>query len=259
VVLPGATSASPGTSSLVGYQTVGYIVAKAGTDCGVLNLTPDQQASYDPFGSSDPLVVQMLSQLNDLGAELVSFVSAHLRRECTFTTAGSATSYALPADYIAPVDGTAWDRSGTMPLYGSISPQQSATIKGWSGTALVQIPYRIQGNRLTFPVAPSDGIDVAFEYISEYWVQTAASGTGPDADHVTSSTDYVLFDPTLVIRGLKLKYREAKGFDTAMDFRHFSTRLEWVMGKVGGSRVISLDGPGEFRSTLNVPDTGFGT
>jgi hypothetical protein len=145
-----------------------------------------------------------------------------------------------------------------MPLYGSVSPQQSATIKGWAGTALVQIPYRIQGNRITFPVAPPDGVNVALEYVSEYWVQTAASGTGPDADHVTESTDYVLFDPTLVIRGLKLKYMESKGFDTTIPYRHYALRLEWVMGKVGGSRVIAMDGGNEYRSTLNVPDTGFG-
>lgn len=258
VELPGATTASAGVSSLVGYSQVGPLVARAGTQVGVLNLNANDQATYDPFASTDPNVVQMLELLNTLGAELVGRAGQHLTREFSFVTAASQTSWALPADYVSMVDSTAWDRSGTVPLMGSVGPQWAATVKAWNGTSLTQIPYRIIGNRLVFPVAPSDGLTITAEYRSEYWIQTLASGTGPDADHATSRTDYVLFDPLLVTLGLKHKFLEAKGFDTATAFVAFERRLEWFKGKNTGSRVIDMTGRGEYVGGLNVPYTGYG-
>jgi hypothetical protein len=196
--------------------------------------------------------------LNTLGAELVGKANAHLRRTFSFVTAGSQTSWALPADYVSMVTDTLWDRSGTLPLDGSVSAQRGAYIRAWVGTDWVNIPYRIQGNRLVFPRAPSDGLTIDGEYVSEYWVQTAASGTGPDADHATSATDYVLFDPLLVVLGLKLRFLEAKGFDTAVAYTAFADRLEWFQGKVGGARTVSMSGRGEVIGGLNIPDTGYG-
>jgi len=242
VVLPGATTASAGVSSLVGYSQVGPLVARAGTQLGVLNINPASQASYDPFGSTNPLVVQLLEFLNDVGSELASKVKRHLVRDCAFTTAGGATSYALPADFVEMVDGAAWDLTSTDPLDGPVSEARAAYLRAWSSGPLATTPFQIRGNRLVFPVYPGDGVDVRLPYYSEYWVQTAASGTGPDADHATANTDYVLFDPTLVVRGLKLKYLQAKGRDTSIAYAEFSDRLEYVKGKIGGGAVVTLAG-----------------
>lgn len=261
VLLPGDTVASAATSSLTGYQQCGVIVARALVQCGVLNLNPQDQASYDPFAETDPNVVQALELLNDLGAELVGKVNKHLRRKYTFTTSGSALSYGLPADYMETVDGTGWDLSNTMPLDGAVSAQYAAFVEAWNGSAVVNIPYRIQGNRLTFPVDPGDGKSISFEYVSNYWVQTAASGSGPDSHHVTLSTDYVLYDPTLIVRGLKLRFLEAKGFDTLKAQEQFNERLEYVKGTNTGGRRLSTTGPRSrfnFIGSDNAPDQGLG-
>jgi hypothetical protein len=223
---------------------------------GVLNLNPVDQATYDPFASTDPNVVQMLEALSSLGAELVGKANAHLRREVTFVTAGSQTSWALPADFVAVAPDTAWDTTGGSPMYGSVSAQQTATLKGSNSTGITtNVPYRIQGNRLVFPVAPSDGLTIRLEYVSEYWVQTAASGTGPDADHPTAWNDYVLFDPLLVVLGLKCRFLENKGRDTTLAYTSFADRLEWFQGKVGGSRVLALDGGSPRGYGINVPES----
>jgi hypothetical protein len=258
VELPGATTASAGVSSLVGYSQVGPLIARAGTQVGVLNLNPVDQATYDPFAVTDPNVVQLLEFMNVVGEDLVSKASGHLRREVTFVTAASQTSWALPADFVSVIGDTAWDRTGVSPLYGSVSGQQTAALKGYISTPITNIPYRIQGNRLVFPVAPPNGLTIALEYVSEYWIQTAASGTGPDADHATASTDYVLFDPTLVIMGLKCRFLEAKGKDTSLAYTAFADRLEWFQGKVGGSRTLSMSGWDSQQGEFNIPDTGYG-
>lgn len=247
VELPGATTASAGTSSLAGYSTVGTLINRAAVQVGLASVA-------DPFASTDANFVQLVELLNSLGAELVGLSNHHLRREFSFVTASSQTSWALPADFVSLVNDTLWDRTGVLPLDGSVSPQRAATIKAWNGTSVTFIPFRIIGNRLVFPVAPSDGLTVGGEYASEYWIQTAASSTGPDADHATASTDYVLFDPLLVVLGLKLRFLEAKGFDTAVAYTAFFHRLEWFQGKSGGSRVIDMTGSSrEYLGGLNVP------
>ncbi len=260
VLLPGATTASAGVSSLVGYNQVGYIVGRTASEVGLLDLNPASQAAFDAFGSTNRLVSRMLTLLNGLGSELASKVKKHLIREVSFVTAGGALSYALPADYVEMVERTGWDRSGVISLAGPVSAARAQFLKAWDGAAVTHIEFRLQGNRLTFPVDPGDGKTITFEYYSEYWVQTAASGTGPDADHVTANTDYVLFDPTLVVLGLKLKYLQSTGRDTGIAYAEFMDRLEYVKGKVGGGPTLSLGGKrgSSFIGVNNIPDTGYG-
>lgn len=259
VELPGATTPSAGVSSLVGYSQVGILIARAATQVGVLNLNPVDQASYDPFAATDPQIVQMLQLFNSLGSELCGKLKKHLVREFSFVTAASETSYALPADYTEMVPDTMWDRSSVLMLEGPVSSKRAQFLKAWNGSAITNIPYRIQGNRLTFPVSPADGLTVSGEYFSEFWIQTAASGTGPDADHATDRTDYVLFDPLIMVLGLILRYREAKGFDTTSSLYAFEERLGIVKGRVAGSPTLSLSGPiGGGAPSLNIPDTGYG-
>ncbi len=259
--IAGSALATAAASSLSGYSTVGVLVGRAGVQCGVLNLTPAQIAVYDPFASQDPKALQLLEMLRQLGSDLVSEVKAHLVREATILTAGGATSYALPDDYVEMASGSAWNRTGTYPLDGPISSAQEQSIKAWNSAGTVYLPYRLRGNRITFPVTPADGITCAFEYVSSYWIQTAASGTGPDADHPTSSTDYVLFDPGLVVLGLRLAWLEAKGYDTAVAVAQFRKALENAKGVVGGGATLSLNGGAireRFVDAANLPTAPWG-
>jgi hypothetical protein len=254
VALQGTSVASAGFSSLAGYSTVATLVNRAAVQCGL-------SAVADPFASADPNFVQLREFLDTLGTELSESVNAHLQREFTLTTTGAATSYALPADYREMVDDTAWNRSGFLPLDGPITPARAQFLKSWNGAALVNIPYRIQGNRLTVPIAPADGLSLSGLYVSTYWVQTAASGTGPDADHITLGTDYVLFDPLLVVLGLKLRWLEAKGFDTVLALAAYERRFEKVRGTNAGASTLSMGGGGSLYRLIdayNAPPTGLG-
>jgi hypothetical protein len=183
-------------------------------------------------------------------------VKTHLHREFTLTTAASATSYALPADYVEMVSGSLWDRTNTFRLVGPVTPQREQSAKAWNAAAVIGIEHRIQGNRLTFPIAPSDGLTLAGEYVSRNWTLSAA---GVGADHVIAATDYVLFDPTLVVLGLRFRWLAAKGFPEAgLALAEYEKRLEWAKGTVGDAPVLNLGGGAtgfRFIDTDNLPET----
>lgn len=246
----GSTTAAAQSWSLSGYETVGSIINKAAIEVGLDSVS-------DPYASTDPNFIQFRQFLNSVGLEIAQEASAHLRREFSILTAGSATSYALPSDYVEMVPATGWSTSTLLGLRGPVTSQRAQYIKVWDGDTVVDIPFQIQGNRLTFPVAPGDGLTITGLYISRNWVQTAASGTGPDADHATASTDYVLFDPLLVVRGLKLAWLTAKGFDNVQALAAYQHRLEYVKATNASAPVLSLGGgPSNFRfiDNANLPD-----
>lgn len=251
-----ATAAGYSTS---GLSTVGPLVARAAIQCNLIALSRAQVAAYDPFASTDPEILRLLEILDTLGIDLASKVKAQLHREFTITTAASATSYALPADYSEMVPGSVWDRGNSIRLLGPATPQRAQALKAWVVSSQVRIDHRIQGNRLTFPVAPSNGLTIAGEYVSRNWIQTAASGTGPDSDHVTLSTDYVLFDPTLVVLGLKAEWLASKGYGgAALALAKYEERLDWAMGAVGDAPILDMSGstPGvHFIDDSNLPET----
>lgn len=261
IAVPGTTVAEAGISSLQGYEQVGAIIAKAGIETKVLSLLPAQVAAYDPFADANPDAALLIRLLDKLGRETSTQIKAHLQREFSLTTAAAATSYAVPADWAEPVDDTLWNRPGLLPAVGPVSAQSEAAMKaGGAGTSIGTV-YRWQGNRITFPVAPADGLTLYGAYVSRYWVQTADSGSGPEADHVTAATDYVLHDAELMVLGLVYLFEARKGYDTTDALRAYRSRLEWAKGATVGARTLSLNGSGSgarFIDGYNLPTSGWG-
>lgn len=239
---PTSSAVSAATTSANGWQTVGQIVARVAVQSGLLSLTRAQVLTYDPFSATDPNITMLLELLDTLGIELAAELKTSLEKSFSLTTVGTATSYALPVDYVEMADGTSWNSSGVYPLTGPVTAQYQQYLRAWDGAATVDIPYRIQGNRITFPVAPAAGLTLTGVYHSRYWVQSAGSSTGPDYDHVTGYTDLVAFDPALAVLGLRYMFLAAKGLDTSDSLASYEKRLEWARGTVAGARVLSLSG-----------------
>lgn len=76
----------------------------------------------------------------------------------------------------------------------------------------------------------------------------------------TTKDDLILYDPLLVVRGLKLAFLKAKGFDTAIAQDEFDTILEAAKADDAAAPVLSLNQSteGYLLSDKNVPITGFG-
>lgn len=225
------------------YATAGEIIGRAAVQCGILTLSPSQIAAFDPYAQTEQGVVLMVDLLRTLGDELASQVKAHLQAEGSILTAGAATSYDLPVDFGEFMDDTGWERGTGQRLFGPVTPQYEHYLKAWMSGAQVDLPYRLQGLRITFPVDPGDGRTINFGYVSRYWARASGSTAPGTKAYPEARTDVVLFDAALCVLGLKLAYLEAKGFDTTSALALYQRRLEHVKGAVAGGPTLSLNGP----------------
>lgn len=240
------------------YATAGEIIGRAAVRSGAVAMNQAQIAAFDPFGSVDQNILLMVDLLRDLGDDLKSRLPPGLIKTGTILTALAANSYPLPADYVSMVPGTAWE--GTTELNGPIGQAYSAYLQAWTAGATVEIPYEQRGPSIYFPVPPDNGLTITFRYVSSYWVMSNGATAG-DKAYPTAALDTVLFDDALTVLGLRLRFREAKGFDTMADLDRYNERLETVKGQVSGAPVLDLGGQRtgiRWLDESNLPDTGYG-
>lgn len=249
-----AFGTSAATYSKNSYLTAGTIINRCAVQCGLSSVA-------DPYASTDANFVQLREMLNMIGEDLQNEHEwSHFVRETTITTAASATSYVMPSDFYRFVDDTQWNRSTRFRMIGPISGQETQYLKALLSGVLIQVAYRLQGNVITFPIAPSNGQTLAFEYVTNFWVWSAA-GTSPDSTSAVATGDTVLYDPDLAIAALKLAYLDAKGFDTVRAEEKYDAILEAAIYKNVGARTISIGGSGinpeHLIDATNLPVTGY--
>lgn len=236
------------------YDTAANIINLAASECGLT-------AVADPFSSADPAFVQLRNILTSAGRELLGLHEwQRLQKEHTFTTT-VAVEEALPDDFGYMIDQTYWDRTSDMPLGGPLTPQEWAYRRGSDvGSQSIYVSFRIaEGVMKLLPDPQTAGVDIAFDYVSRNWV-LKIDGTTYD-DEVTAQDDTVLYEPTLITKFLKLRFLEAKGFDTTAAMNQFtSVFMQWT-GKDISAPVLSMARSGAFPylGYRNIPETGFGS
>lgn len=178
--------------------------------------------------SIDLQIVQLLALVNEEGQELATGSSVGLSHdwqalqlEASFTTVASESQGAIST--IAPgfkyiIGGTVWDRTRRLPVYGSTDPQSWQNFQAW-GVASPFPQYRVRGGVLLLMPVPAAGDSYYFEYQSRYWC-TASDGETLKSEF-SSDTDIPLLDDQLIITGLIWRWKSAKGFDYAEDFRKY--------------------------------------
>lgn len=248
------------------YDPAGNIVNDAAAEVG---LAP----KADPFDGTDPAFVRLTRELKSLGRELVLRRNwTHLTKEWTFTTGAGEPSpgaglYDLPADWVDMLDQTGWDRTRRRPLGGPLTEQEWQYLKAWQIGIPLTAVFRMKANQLwLYPQPPPDGVVIALEYMTRNWVSTGGGGT-LDSDTVVGQTDVVYFDPALMVAGLKLKWRQDNGFDTAADQEAFDRLYHLAVDNDVASAVLNIAGSPlglprletRFLDGLNAPDTGYGS
>lgn len=237
------------------WDTADNIINDAAVEVGL-------SAVNDPFASTDPAFIQLCRLLTSCGRELIGvhqwqkFVKTH-----SITTDSLDTGqYNLPTDFLYIIDQTGWTPTNRLPLGGPLSAQDWSFIVGSSWNQYtIYISFREADGQ--FWIQPNDpvpdDIDITFEYISNNWAE--ASG-GTEINRVTASTDTVYFPPVLIMKMLKLRYLEAKGFDTTSALGQFNTALATWLPKDKSAPVLSMSNRRLFPylDWRNIPETNFG-
>lgn len=215
--------------------------------------------------SSEDNAKQMVGLLTSAGQELLELNAwPDLVKEYEIVVASGDTGvYALPEDFNYMIDQTGWDRSNNLPVGGPLSAQDWTYLKGRDLVShTIYVSFRQFENKLhIFPQPPPVGLRLTFEYSSRYWVASAAT-LAPTADAISLGSDFVLYPHLLVVKMLKMKWLQAKGFDSSAAAMEFDTLLQGMIGRATGAPVLNASslyrGINYLSPYYNTPDTGFG-
>ena len=166
--------------------------------------------------------------------------------------------YGLPPDYYSTVNRTHWDKSKRWEMLGPESPQQwEWLLSGYISTG-PRIRWRLLGKYFQIWPGMNAGELLGFEYRSKGWAE-AADGTPKNS--FTADDDTCVYPDRLMVLGTKLKYFEAKGFDTTALYRDYLLEFETAVAQdVAAANLSFAPRPGTVLIGYdNIPDSGYGT
>lgn len=190
---------------------------------------------------SNPDDLQMVALANAAGDEIRELRLQQIVREHTVALT-TATSYALPSDFLAYVPDTGYVEGRLDPITLPTTPAEWALIR--SGNELPGDTIRARFIAGQFEVInPTDGDTIRFEYIS------SAPWTAGDAvtakELATEDTDLWWLDRRLLVLATKWRWKKEKGLpDWQTDFQAYKQHENAVRGRDAGARTLSMGDPG---------------
>jgi hypothetical protein len=166
--------------------------------------------------------------------------------------------YDLPADYNSTVNRTHWDKSKRWEMLGPESPQQwEWLLSGYISTG-PRIRWRLLGKYFQIWPGMNAGELLGFEYRSRGWAESA---NGTPQNSFTADDDTCIYPDRLMVLGTKLKYFEAKGFDTTALYRDYLMEFDTAVAQDTAAANLSFaPRPGTVLIGYdNIPDSGYGT
>lgn len=228
------------------------ILKQISGELGLKRLTTISQAD-------DLQAVQLISLLNSCGNEMMLYYPwEQFTKEFIFQTVADQGDYDLPSDWNYFKDQTQWDRTDHWPLLGPKSAQEWAWLKGSLVAALPRQRFRVAGDKFKLwpiPAASANpsSVTIAMEYVSKHWVKKS---DGTTSDMVVEDGDVVLYNPWLVVKYVKFKFYDLKGFPNAGVQQDFLRVFNSVTGKDVGAKILSLAPrpTSEYIGPWSVPD-----
>jgi hypothetical protein len=165
--------------------------------------------------------------------------------------------YDLPSDYEALVPRTMWDKSKHWEMLGPEDAQQwEWLMSGYISTG-PRVRWRLLGDYFQIWPGFSNAEFLGFEYRSNGWANAA---NGDVKTSFTVDTDTTIYPSRLMVLSTKLKYFEAKGFDTTAMYRNYLMELEAAEALDMSSANLSFaPRPGTVLIGYdNIPDSGYG-
>ena len=166
--------------------------------------------------------------------------------------------YDFPADYDSIVPRTQWDKSKHWEMLGPESAQQwEWLLSGFISTG-PRIRWRLFGSYFQIWPGYSNAELLGYEYRSKGWA-TASNGTVKNSFTVDSDT--CIYPDRLMVLSTKLKYFQAKGFDTTALYRDYIIEFETSVAQDTSAANLSFaPRPGSVLIGWdNIPDSGYGS
>lgn len=196
------------------------------------------------MASQDDQLTQLVGLANEVCEDIVRRRSwTTLQYEAVFTSVagedqGEVAALA-PNAFLKILNDTIFDRTRRLPVFGPRSPQQWQAIKAlpMSGP---YYQYRIQQGRLKVTPAMPAGHTMAFEYASEGAVQDNSTATPTVKAFFTRDDDTFLLDKSLLLLGLRWRWKEEKGLPYMESFRLYEAALAEAMGADGTKASLTM-------------------
>ena len=201
--------------------------------------------------------VQQDTFVTSVGTNSVTLNQPALTTATGVTFTFGQVKYPMPADFDRIINKTMYNKSNRWAIVGPKDAQEWQWLKSSYITAGPRMRFRIINNKFTLWPIPNANLTMGFEYVSNSWV-VAADGTGKSK--FTNDTDVSLFPAALLILGTKLKFYEAKGFDTSNLRNDYIRELDKYKATEAAADTLSLS-PRQNSMLLtmnNLPDSGYG-
>ena len=238
------------------YGTVDDILNRVATEVGFDPAT-------DPLTDKNKAFTQLRYLMNSAAEELIDMAAwTELQKEHSITTAAVDTGiYDLPTDFKYMIPQTGWERTNDNAMLGPLSPQDWAYLKGRDlASTTIYASFRLKQRQ--YYIFPNDPViaDLAiyFEYMSDAWLQDASEST-TYYNEIQAGDNICLLPKTLMIKFLKCKYLEAKGFDSTKARQDFAVNYVSATGNDGSAPIVNAGGERGFpylNMYRNTPDTG---
>lgn len=190
---------------------------------GSAQITLASTAGLSVNWGVDGTGIQPFAQITSIDSPTQVTLNMPAVQSGTYVLNFAQVQYPLPSDWKKQIPQTEWDRTNRWPLMGPQSPQSWQSFKSGIVYAGPRERFRILGQTLAINPPPPNGLVFSFEYISKAFVVSAA---GQRKNSFTADDDTALFDDSLMVAGLKVKFKQAKGLDVSFELSEFNVLLE---------------------------------
>lgn len=218
------------------------------TVCSMVSLP----IAADPAGSTDPNIILMRTATNLASLEMLNaYEWSQLTKQGLINvntalppTPGEAVELAfdLPGDFYRFIDQTQWNAAMRFPAVGPVAPQGWMTYMVFPISANFTLTWQIRQNQIWFlNPPPAPGQDFRFMYLSRALVRDADD---PDLYKNVADKNGDLFqlDGILMVLLTRIKWLEAKGFDSGAAVRDFLLAFDSRIGAQKGANILNMAG-----------------
>jgi len=193
--------------------------------------------------ASDPKVLQCLEYVNEAGQELAArYTWQVLTNESLFNTTAvenQGTIQTLTAPGFSYVlNNVMWNRSQRRPVFG---PRSNAEWQLLKATFIngPWVQYRIRQNQLLFTPIPAAGQQIAFEWMSSFWVNDV---NGNPRSSFLADTDSAILDERAITLDALWRFKRANQLSYDEDYNKAQAAIEDLMDRDGVKDTLHLDG-----------------